>query len=185
MPAYFNLTTPRQLLRQGKVKPGAKMTIVYAQGTPSTETIALMLQANLNSIGLDVRLQRMTLVAAIDQATRGTYDAFLGGWYAATWDPSEIVNYWLNPKHIGTARNTARYNNPRVGELLKRSVSIFDRGERHRVVREALAIAAEDAPYAYLARRHTWMVRNTRVKGYVFDPLQIQNINYEELYKSD
>ena len=108
--------------------------------------MALMIQADLNTIGLDVRLEPMTPMAAIERLVRGSYDGFLAGWYAGNFDPAEIVNYWFNPDLVESDTNMAKYYNPEVGALLDRSLGIFDTIERGRVIREALGGSALREP---------------------------------------
>lgn len=184
-PLEFDLDKAGEMLRDASIAPGTTVRIALPQVASSdTGTLALMLQANLSSLGFDARIENLALVTMIDRIERAEFDIVLMGWFATAPDPVGLVNFWMDPDKAGSGGNFAHYDNPEVADLLKRSITIQDAEKRAAMVRNALTIARDDVPYIFVARRHSWAAVHRRVQGYRFFPREYLTVHFNELFKA-
>lgn len=166
----YDIEAARALLAEAGVRPGARARFVYANASPLHEIVAIIVQASLSAIGLNVRLERMTGIAAVEAVTRGRFDMSMFDWNPAYNEPALMLNYWFDPDKVGTMGNKAFYANARVGELVRLADREQNVERRAAQIREAVSLAAADCPYVYLIRRANSVAVSSRLRGYEFDP---------------
>ncbi|MEM1104994.1 MAG: ABC transporter substrate-binding protein [Pseudomonadota bacterium] len=176
-PYEYDPSEAARLVREiASEQPIPRLQMIYPGVSAGADTMAVFVQSSLAEIGLEVELQRLTVPALINRIDRGNFDFMFMGWVSVFGDPSNIVNYWFDPERIGAAGNYARYDNPRVAELVRASLTETDAAARARQLSEIVALTNQDLPYVYLVKNAVWPVYSTRLEGIelheynVFDP---------------
>lgn len=180
----FDLALARRLFAESGTRPQTKIDLIYPGVSLATDTLAQFLQASLIDLGLQVRLQRLTIPAMIDRVGRGTYDAVLMGWVLESNDPSAVMNVWFDPGKIGSAGNYARYNNPAVTKLINESLVEPDVNKRISMLTAAATQANADTPYVYLLQGHNWVAARKAVQGYEFNAQDFMVVKADIMTKS-
>lgn len=149
IPQYdFDLDKARKELAASSVPDGFSTTISYPNSGPQIGKALLSLAANLEKIGITLKVEEITLEKWI--ADLGTHEAALVlGWYfATTGDPAEYTQQLLNGDNAGVnGSNIADYRNDEVTALLRTEKITTDQAERGRLLGEVIVKAAADIPY--------------------------------------
>lgn len=150
-------------------------TLMYSQsGGSYRDTVAALIQQQLNAIGFQVDIIGMDFDSIRSQADDQRYDAFLSGWTEAyPINPDNTLLFSSRADVVGTGFNFGSYHNPRVDELLDRArtLSGCDFDERATIYREIQTILREDIPYLFLYSRHDMVAVRGSISG--FDPFPI------------
>ncbi|HEY0938543.1 MAG TPA: ABC transporter substrate-binding protein [Steroidobacter sp.] len=182
-PVRFDPEAARRMIDELGIRRDRIVRMIYTPADPTFEPTALVIQASLQSIGLNVRLQQMSLTAMIDSLARGQYDIVMTGWVGESNDPAILINFWLDSSRIGSAGNAARYANPEVDRLLAQSIREVDPAERAATIRRLIAIANRDWPYIYLTQRHQWAASRTTLRGFSFNPNKSHDLGFHLIGK--
>lgn len=181
-PRRYDPAAAVRLARAAGVVPGTRIGLIYPGVSPETDTLAQYLQAALAPLGLQVRIERLSVPAYLDRMDRGSYDAVLMGFVAQFNDPAAIANYWLDPAMAGV-NNPARYDNPAVTALLHRSAAETDAETRAQQLAEVVRRANADLPYVYLFQVHLAVAFRDDLEGYVFDPIEALRLPLGSLHR--
>jgi peptide/nickel transport system substrate-binding protein len=101
-------------------------------------------RASLLSLDADV------LAAAVEA---GTFSASVQGYSCSSADAAELLSFSLHSRRMGDGNgvgNYAGYADAEVDRLADFNLRVFDPRERLRMLRRALALAADDLPYVPL-----------------------------------
>lgn len=171
-----------QLVQDAKAA-GADISInlIYPGVSPAADTMAVYMQASLDRVGFDVKLQRLTIPGLIERSQSGKYDAVFMGWVSPFADASNIMNIWFDNTKIGAAGNLARYSNAEVQVLLDRSMADVDLNRRTLSIVEAASLANQDIPYVYLVRNNMWVVSSSRLSGVQIDARDLFGVPFHKL----
>jgi peptide/nickel transport system substrate-binding protein len=141
-------------------------------GNRTRMDLALVIQQNLQDVGLKVKLRAPRPVGqhyhAIEQDDPSV-DLFLAGWGLSPFDPDPL-SIWDSQQ----LWNFSRYHQPRAEALLKKAVSSgVSQADRKWLYREWQQLINKELPYLFLytpLEIHAW---NQRVKGIEESPLGI------------
>ncbi|WP_033296377.1 ABC transporter substrate-binding protein [Amycolatopsis jejuensis] len=165
LPQYpFDVAKAKAEMAQSKHPQGFSTTVEYNESTGSAKQTALVLQQNLQAIGVRVELKPITGQQRFAELTSGTLPPFgTGGFDAAVNDPSALLTTMVG---AGNIENTARWSTPAVAA----AVSIVDSSastpaERWAATKTILSAVASDVPYLGLFTRPTASVLR---QGFVF-----------------
>ena len=121
-------------------------------------------------IGIRVRVEAMPSNVFFPRSAQRAFSAAMTGWQSAAFEPNNIFAPVLltedRARGWGTV-NRHNYSNPRVDEIYTRAVVMMDTEQRHRLWREAMRIAMEDA--AVLPLHHQVNIWATR-RGFSYEP---------------
>lgn len=156
-------------------KPGRPLRFIYPGVSPETDTIAQYIQATLKPLGLDVRIERLSVPAYLDRMSRGSYDMVLQGAVIDFNDPSAIMNAWFEPTRAGIS-NPARYGNPQVTALIRQSEREMDPVRRRQQIEQAARLTHADVPYIYLSQTVMTIAARPDIQGITIDPFDALNL---------
>lgn len=112
------------------------------------KSIAEVLQAELNTLGLEVEIQMMEAGAWVETLRNGDYHLTLTPYTFMTGDPDFYFGRWT---HSAGQMNISRgvgYNNPEADRLVEAAAVAGELAERQRLYRELQYLVAEDIPVA-------------------------------------
>lgn len=159
------------------------LTFLYSDNDPNWEPIALSTQANLQKLGISVKLEKLANATMRERIGKGDYDIAIGNWSPDFADPYMFMNYWFESDKKGLPGNRSFYSNPQVDALLKKAVSTTDQAERTTDYQQAQKTVIDEAAYVYLFQKNYQVGMNKDVKGYVFNPMLEQIFNIAEMHK--
>ena len=172
----------KELLTEAGVKD-IKLGYLYAKRDPAWEPIGLVVQQDLNALGIKVDLQEFAYPTMRDKLNKGDFDIAVGNWTPDYADPSMFMNFWFDSKLKGLPGDRAFYSNPKVDELIHQAAVTIDQGERTKLYQEAQRITTEEAPYVLLCQRNYRFAMRDNVKGYIYNPMLLQIWNLDTMSK--
>jgi peptide/nickel transport system substrate-binding protein len=151
---------------EGDGLPDIKLS--YRIGNAQTERIAILMQAQLSNIGMDVTLEPLAYAAFNELQQTENHDKlqfFIDEWISWVKDPYYQFS-WL--ARSGSVANYPNLSNARVDEIID-TYTIFEEGEeRDAASREAQALVTEEANYIFLCQPHWTLVTRADIDGYVY-----------------
>jgi len=172
----------KSLLQEAGVS-NLELTLLYADRFPNWEQEAIIAQANLAEVGVDVKLNKVAYATMREMLDKGEFDLAMGVWSPDFGDPYMFMNYWFDSENHGLAGNRAFYVNSEVDRLIRQAASINDQAEREKLYKEAQKIVVEEAPYIYLYQKDFILPMSSKIKGFVYNPMLEGIYNLAEMSK--
>lgn len=169
----------RALLREAGVAPGTGVTFVVVGDGSGTSPVAVALRTQLQAIGLDVRIERVS-TAARTKVMKGDYDLNIQTINLDFPDPSIVFNFVYNSAMIGGA-NVPRYRNREVDRLIGRADTTLIPEARAELYRQAQRIVMEELPTAPLFQMDWLRAQRTDVAGVRYNYAQPTFYNFETM----
>jgi peptide/nickel transport system substrate-binding protein len=127
------------------------------------EEIAVVLQNNLQQLGITVEIQALDARAASAAASKGEYDLML---WRYDWSDSDVLNSYLNSSRIGSTNRNA-YSNPQLDSLLESALQEVDDAARDKLYSDAQKLLMQDLPWLPLYVPRDVIAVRAQVKGVV------------------
>jgi len=140
--------------------PNPSFTLV----TPTTsdaQKIAQVVQSMVKEAGFDVKIQSTEFATSLDMADKGQFDAYVLAWSGRADPDGNIFSFDACKQPL----NYAGYCKPEVDEILNKSRTTRDAGERRKSYEQLAAIALKDRPIVYLFHRHWLWAYTTKLSG--------------------
>lgn len=139
---------------------------------PDAKSVAEIMQKNLQSVGIKIKLVTMDWGAYLDATEDGEHDMCMLGWSADIADPSNFIEVLLHSKsaQVGTAMNVAFYKNSDVDKLLDDAISDSNQTTRDILYKDAMWLIHKDSPWATIAHADNNAAVIDDVSGYVTQP---------------
>lgn len=165
-----DLDTAREYLDQSDYDAeDIELTYTYVTGLTVTENIGLLLQTNLNEVGIDLELEgapwtRITDMVTSKDTTSDMHAIYLSFSYA---DPDTFLYpAWHTDSH-GSWESPAWYENEEVDQLLDDARTEIDVDQRTEYYQEVQEIIAEDAPALFVVNEAELYGVNERVGNFL------------------
>jgi peptide/nickel transport system substrate-binding protein len=151
------------------------LKLIYGPNTSKIrERIAIIVQANLAEIGVNVEIQALEWASFLEatDATDPDWDMFISGW-RSTIEPHIMYTIWEAASipgrdgGNGSGLNAVGYDNPEVEALFDEAGKTYDNEFRIGKYQEIQRIVAEEAPYVFLFYQKAWSGQNTRIQGII------------------
>lgn len=175
----------RRLLAQAGLPAGFECTLAYPDVPrpylPSPRLLAEHLAADLEQVGIRVRLQRIDSWAEyLERATRGDYELAVLGWQADTMDPNDFLSVLLGSDAIG-ATNRSRYRSSAMDALLEQGRQGRGQQERTSSYRAVQALFQKDMPWVPLYHVSVVTAYRKEVQGLLLGATPL--LRYEKVWK--
>ena len=169
----------KALLAEAGHGDGLKLRL-WLNENKSREDSAVIMQAQLKEIGIDISIEKLEWGAYLDRLARGEHDMFLLGWSTSP-EPDSAMYALFHSKNKGNAGNRSFYGNDRVDELLDKGRETTDSSTRIPFYEEAQEIITKEVailplvnPYSTvgaqkyvegfeMTSQSTYMIRNVKV----------------------
>lgn len=144
------------------------LTYTYVSGLTIEENHGLLLQTNLDELGIDLSIEKapwtnITQMVTDPDSSPEMLAIYLGFSYA---DPDTFLYpAWHSSSH-GSWQSASWYQNDQVDELLDQGRTVVDQDERVDIYEEAQQLIAEDAPALFVANQAVRYALNERVQGF-------------------
>lgn len=182
-----DLNKAKELFAKAGVKPGT--TLTYWSYTAEENLQGLILQAQLSSIGINLKVQKvteatLTTVYYGNQPPSKRPNLMAFGWWPDYNDPWDECNILLNSAAAGAnGANAGFYHDSKVDALLARMktsggeelVSLSHQMQEAQAADPAAIWIAEPAQASVLVKN---------LQGYVFNPVKLQTYAFYSMYRS-
>ncbi|MEG2172817.1 MAG: peptide-binding protein [Desulfovibrionaceae bacterium] len=139
-------------------------TILTNQGNEQRILAATVIQAQLKTVGIEVRIRTVEWAAFIKEfINTGRFDAVIMGW-TITQDP-DIFDVWHSSKAKPGGLNFTRYSNAEVDALLVEARATPDMARRKVLYDRVQEIMHADQPYCFLFVPYALPVVQARFHG--------------------
>lgn len=139
---------------------------------PDAKSVAEIMEADLEAIGVDIKLVTYEWGEYLDRTEDGEHDMALLGWSADIGDPDNFLYVLLSGDSAveGSAMNIAFYDNDAVDEKLLDAQKTFDQDERDTLYKDACYLIHKDAPWVSVAHSENLAGYSKDVTGFVTHP---------------
>ena len=121
--------------------------VLYPSSSGIRQRAAVILQAQLRKVGVELRITPIELNVWLDRARTGRFDAMLGGWQIDL-PPSGLRELWGSAGIGGS--NYDRYASPTFDSLIARAGAATDPVAARRLWHQAIDTINQDAPAIWL-----------------------------------
>jgi peptide/nickel transport system substrate-binding protein len=141
----------------------APITITVRADWEEAERAAILIQANLQQIGLKVSVQKLAFAPFNEQEQGRKLQCWIDEWLSWVNDPWYHMSW-----NVASTSPTdyTNYNNPKVDALVKKWTLSLDKQARLAGARAAQKLVVADAPHAYLYGANWNVVVRKNVRGY-------------------
>jgi peptide/nickel transport system substrate-binding protein len=161
-----NVPIPKRDVARAKalLKEAGAVNASFTLMTPTTadaQRIAQVVQAMAREAGFDVKIQSTEFATSLDLADKGQFDAYVLAWSGRADPDGNIFSFDACKQPL----DYAGYCKPEVDDILKRSRTTLDVGERKKLYADLAAIVLKDRPIVYLYHRHWLWAYTNKLAG--------------------
>lgn len=165
-----DLRKAKQMLEAAGLGSGFSTSIDVLIGRPEDEQAATLIQANFQQIGVNAQVNKLDAAQYQDNRNNAKSPMQIVEWFSWVNDPFYHL-YW-NMLSTNTFTNSARYKNPKVDKLINQGLYEPNLKKRAALSRQAQAIVAGDAPWAFLFARDYFQPVAANVHDFPYWPDQ-------------
>jgi peptide/nickel transport system substrate-binding protein len=177
-PEYNLVEAEKLLIEAGYIKQpngkwvesagGKELSIeILASTRPPNETLATVIQNQLQREGVNVTIKLLESKAASEVATRGEYQVML---WRYDWNDADVLNVYLSSSRIGTT-NRSFYNNPELDEILELAAVELNEERRNELYSQAQRILIREQPWIPLYIPKDYLVLRSNLYDYIVGPM--------------
>lgn len=158
----------KALLAEAGYKDGLKLKL-WLNENKSREDSAVIMQAQLKDIGVDITIEKLEWGAYLDKLAKGEHQMFILGWSTSP-DPDSAMYALFHSKNKGNAGNRSFYGNARVDELLDKGRETTDINARIPMYEEAQEIITREVGVLALVNPFNTVGAQKYIEGFVMNP---------------
>lgn len=177
----YNPDQAKKLLAEAGVPNLSFTFLAYSNPRPyNTATgvkLAEAIQADLLKIGVKTNIKVYPwkeYKQILFDAKEG--DAFFYGWIGDNGDADNFLSL-LDSHQIDSSLNSAKYNNPKVDELLKKGSDTLDPKARVKIYQELQKLIVEDSPWVSISHAVDLYACKPGIKGFYPHPTGVSWLN--------
>ena len=127
---------------------------------PNAITMAKLIQADLNDIGIKVNIVSYEWNTFLNRLKLGEHQSFLLGWSADHPDPDNFFSPMLSCSASDTGSNTTFWCNQKYDDILQNALQTKDFNQRKEYYAQAMRIIEEEIPLIPIAHSKRYQARN-------------------------
>ena len=154
-----NIARAKALLKEAGV-PNPSFTLM----TPTTadgQKVAQVVQAMAKEAGFDIKIASTEFATSLNLADKGQFDAYLLNWSGRADPDGNLFSFYGCKQPL----NYPGFCKPAVDDLLTRSRSTLDVGQRMKLFEQIAAEIVKERPILYLYHRHWLWAYNKKLTG--------------------
>jgi len=174
------------LAEAGYPDGGFTLNYNYESGYWWKRPLGELFQSNMRDLGIEVEIQELAPSAWIDTLSNPETAEHAYGlvWWPTLASPADYLWALFATGAQGSGGwNWSYYSNPRVDEILATAPTIVDEARRNALYAELQRILVEDAPALYVYEKNYRLPMRDNVKGFVFNGVYIETLNFYDMYK--
>ncbi len=168
LPLYGrDLDRARQLLTEAGFADGFSMSIVASPLYPEFINISLILQQQLQEVGIQVEIDQVEFGTFVERWRARDFQSFVS-FNGSGNDPDRA----LYPAfHTGGSVNAFQFSDPEVDTLLEQGRTTVDAAQRQEIYRQAEQLIAEAVPAIFVSTRLSYFAHREDVDGFAPNPI--------------
>ena len=171
---YFELA----LAELGKTADQIDITFMVSEGTQNELYNQVMQEQLRKVLGIEAKLEVLTITEARARRNAHNYDLFAGGWGPDYNDPMTDLDLW----ETGNGNNHTGYSSAEYDALIEAARTETDMAAREQLFVKTELLLAEDMPIIPIYWRHEdYVVSEKMAEGYARLPFQSYNLIYTKL----
>jgi peptide/nickel transport system substrate-binding protein len=177
----------RQMLADaGYPDGGFEIDYTYESGYFWKRPLGELFQSNMADLGVTVNIQELSPSAWADLLSNPETARHAFG---LVWWPTLAIPYdYMFSLFATGAQGTAGYNwgyysNPELDKLLEQGSAEVDEAKRTEIYNKAQDLLADDAPALFIYEKHYRLPMRDNVKGFVFNGVYIETLNFYGMSK--
>lgn len=168
----------KALAELGKTADQVDVTFMVSEGTTNELYNQVMQEQLRKNLGIEAKLEVLTITEARARRNAKNYDIFAGGWGPDYNDPMTFMDLWVT----GGGNNHAGYSCEEYDAMIEAAKVETDMVKREQIFVETEKHLAEDMPIIPIYWRHEdYVVSEKAVEGYARLPFQAYNLIYTKL----
>lgn len=144
-PLPYDTEQAKALLAEAGWDSGQTVELLVPTGNRQREQSANIIQANLNEIGVNVKITQQDFPSVLSNVFSGEFDLTLLGW-TDTFDPDHVSSTFKT----GGQYNLSGFSNERADELIEQAGSEADADVRKELYDELQVLFQEEVPVVFL-----------------------------------
>lgn len=149
-----------------------KLRIIAPQDTNRSK-LSVIVATSLNELGIKAEVQNLEWGTLLSESDKGNFDMLILGGYSG---PNGML-FMFHSRNKGPNGNSARYENPKVDELLELGITLLDPEEREPVWKEAQELVVKDRAHMPAYHEYFFFAYNDIVKDYAGNFQFVSRIN--------
>lgn len=162
----YDLEKAKELLKEAGYEKGFKVGFDLFNAGKFPDT-AVILQAELKKIGIDMEINPMAPPAFFQSGDSGNLNFFIVSWWDNAADPVGLLNDIANSASIPSPGNYAKYANKEVDSLINKAKIEMEPGKRNELLEKIQEILTEEVPYIPIYEAKIVLAFRKNVKNYV------------------
>lgn len=187
-PMKRDVQKAKDYLAKSGYKPG-ELTVdyVYVDSLPSERKIGLLLQSNLEEIGINVNVIGVPWVKMTEMAVKPETSPNLAAVFLSLRYPSPDAHTFgqYHPSSWGSYRSMSFYKRDDVSKVLESARDSVKVEDQIKYYKQSQAMVMEDMPSVYIGNPLHRIAYQSRVKGYVDVGLLGYDLNFYHLTLQD
>jgi peptide/nickel transport system substrate-binding protein len=168
LPLYSrDLDRAKELLAEAGLEDGFTMSIVASPLYPEFINIALVIQQQLQEVGITVELDQVEWGTFIDRWVARDFQSFVS-FNGSGNDPDRALYPTL---HTGGSVNAFQFSDEAIDSLLEQGRTTLDPAQRQEIYREAEQKIAEAVPAIFVSTRLAYFAHRDDVTGFEPNPI--------------
>lgn len=132
---------------------------------PNAITMAKLIQADLNNIGIKVNIVTYEWNTFLNRLKLGKHQSFLLGWSADHPDPDNFFSPMLSCSAANTGSNTTFWCNQEYDDIIQQALQTNDINLRKKYYSQAMKIISQEIPLIPIAHSKRYQARSEHVTG--------------------
>lgn len=165
----YSLTKAKDLLKDAGYFDGFTIDMwampVQRSYNPDAVTMAKLIQADLNKIGIKVNIVSYDWKEFLKRLANGEHQTVLLGWAADHPDPDNFFSPLLSCISATTGSNRTFWCNKEFDQLIQSSIKTTNINTRKQYYAQALEIISQELPLVPIAHSKRYQARTKNVKG--------------------
>jgi dipeptide transport system substrate-binding protein len=128
------------------------------------------MQADLEKIGVKVKLVTFDWPTYLDKIKRGDHQTAQFGWNGDNGDPDNFMHVLLSCAAVQGGSNSAKWCHKEYDKLINQAKTVTNKDERAKLYQKAQEIFHKEVPWVTLAHSKVFRAMSSRVTGYVIHP---------------
>ncbi|WP_011581703.1 MULTISPECIES: ABC transporter substrate-binding protein [Chelativorans] len=153
----------RALLKEAGAE-GLEIEFLVSQAPAVYVVVGQIVAANLAAVGIKANIQLVDFPTVVERKNSGNYDLVIYGTNIRGPDPNLAYSYFFEPG-TGFWANGAKFQDPKVSDLLARGRSELDSEKRKEVYKELELYLLEISPWIFITWRDDAMAYKSSLQG--------------------
>ncbi|MEF2291359.1 ABC transporter substrate-binding protein [Virgibacillus dokdonensis] len=172
-PYAHDVEQAKELLAEAGYADGFEMDLwvmpVSRPYMPDPETVAEIVQSNLQEIGITTNIVREEWAPYLEKTGKGEQDLYLLGWSGSNGDPDYFFDSLLHGDSIG-GENRSFFQNDEVDKLIDQAGAEIDQDKRAALYKQVQTILHEEVPGVNIVHSTPLVAAKNKVKNFIPHP---------------